>query len=547
MKKGRSIGKIFGIALVFAMIGALLPFSGFVTQNRALAQSVTVPVSLELFGAGARWAAQISGGTALYVNWQDNLYLHPNPEYEGPTPTEPNSGDSISYILEEYGFDVQFAGDIPADLSEYSVVVITAYWAVEPANEPVIRDYISEGGGVVLNEAVPCYFVTYCKDWWPGIGSLAPIQDWFGAGWYTNAGGYASVAIDSPFGVSLTEGDILVEGVGYSCAAVSQLQPGAETIAEWGTGQVFSFAHETIGRLYYQSFCEELNTTPRTIYVPDDYSTIQAAVNAADSGDTIIVRDDTYTENVNVNKDHLTIQSENGAGLTIVQAANPSGDVFAVTADYVNISAFTAKGGHIGIHLIDAQGCQISENLCTNNYWGIRLDSCQDTTLTHNEIRHSGDWGIHLRYSSGNTIRENDSSMNGAANICLWYSNENVIEENTCSLSGWNGIILLDSKDNLLEDNACSDNDWSGIDLSSSSQNTLRGNTCARNGHYGIFLAESSSNIVTDNTCFNNGMTGIRLRNNSNNTIYLNNFVDNAPNVYSEGSTNTWNSPEPIT
>lgn len=35
-----------------------------------------------------------------------------------------------------------------------------------------------------------------------------------------------------------------------------------------------------------------------TIYVPDDYPTIQAAVNAASPGDTIIVRDGTYYENV---------------------------------------------------------------------------------------------------------------------------------------------------------------------------------------------------------------------------------------------------------
>jgi hypothetical protein len=38
------------------------------------------------------------------------------------------------------------------------------------------------------------------------------------------------------------------------------------------------------------------------VYVPDDYLTIQAAVDAVNAGDTIIVRDDTYTENVYVCK-----------------------------------------------------------------------------------------------------------------------------------------------------------------------------------------------------------------------------------------------------
>jgi len=40
----------------------------------------------------------------------------------------------------------------------------------------------------------------------------------------------------------------------------------------------------------------------KTIYVPDDYARIQWAVDSASIGDTIIVRDGTYYENVVVTK-----------------------------------------------------------------------------------------------------------------------------------------------------------------------------------------------------------------------------------------------------
>lgn len=46
----------------------------------------------------------------------------------------------------------------------------------------------------------------------------------------------------------------------------------------------------------------------KTIYMPDSYTKIQWAVDNATAGDTIIVRDDTYSENVKVNK-RLTIKS----------------------------------------------------------------------------------------------------------------------------------------------------------------------------------------------------------------------------------------------
>ncbi len=78
------------------------------------------------------------------------------------------------------------------------------------------------------------------------------------------------------------------------------------------------------------------------IYVPDDYAKIQWAVDNASAGDTIIVRDGLYVENVDVNK-RLTIQSENGAANCIVDSYSGY-HVFDVTADGVSIIGFTATG-----------------------------------------------------------------------------------------------------------------------------------------------------------------------------------------------------------
>jgi pectin methylesterase-like acyl-CoA thioesterase len=47
---------------------------------------------------------------------------------------------------------------------------------------------------------------------------------------------------------------------------------------------------------------QPVKAEPTTIVVPDDYPTIQEAINAATPGDTIFVRAETYYENVVVNK-----------------------------------------------------------------------------------------------------------------------------------------------------------------------------------------------------------------------------------------------------
>jgi len=95
---------------------------------------------------------------------------------------------------------------------------------------------------------------------------------------------------------------------------------------------------------------------------------IQDAVNNAHSGETICVKDGMYIENVDVNVTNLTIISENGSTSCIVQAARTSDHVFEVTADYVNIAGFTAKGAtsykKAGIYLYGVEHCYISDNNC---------------------------------------------------------------------------------------------------------------------------------------------------------------------------------------
>jgi len=62
-----------------------------------------------------------------------------------------------------------------------------------------------------------------------------------------------------------------------------------------------------------------LNKSPDVINVPDDYSTIQEAIDDADPFDTIEVEAGTYNENIIIDKS-LTVESVEGAGVTIIDA-----------------------------------------------------------------------------------------------------------------------------------------------------------------------------------------------------------------------------------
>lgn len=129
-----------------------------------------------------------------------------------------------------------------------------------------------------------------------------------------------------------------------------------------------------------------------TITVPDDYLTIQEAINHASAGDTVFVRTGTYHENVVVNKT-LTLAGENK--YTAIIDGNHTGNVVYVTVNAVNITGFTirnsgqdSKAGILVGRLWDIQssGNNISGNIITSNYYGIMLAESFNSTISNNIV-----------------------------------------------------------------------------------------------------------------------------------------------------------------
>jgi nitrous oxidase accessory protein len=299
-----------------------------------------------------------------------------------------------------------------------------------------------------------------------------------------------------------------------------------------------------------------------TIFVRSGES-IQAAINEANSNDTISIQSGVYRESLNISKTINLV----GIGRPLLDGGAINSAII-LQADGVNISGFDIRtmrraGIHVisdnniiynntiggcldGIRLDHSRSNSISNNDINNNTNGITLYSSEQNLIAKNSVRDNNineesDCGIFLAYSNDNVIENNDLTNNGDTSLSLRSSSGNTVRRNIISHNDWYAISLSESSNqNLIEKNSALRNKDAGIYLDSSRENIIRENTASDNSR-GIYLCyDSNDNLLQDNNVTFNGK-GLQLATHaSNNTLQNNTAIENGYGIYLSFSSG-WN------
>ena len=99
-------------------------------------------------------------------------------------------------------------------------------------------------------------------------------------------------------------------------------------------------------------------THATVLNVPSEYATIQAGIDAASEGDTVLVDDGLYTENLDFNQKALVLTTVNGpAATTLTPAVPDSATIYIYGAtDSCKLSGFTITGGG-ATHTVIIEDC----------------------------------------------------------------------------------------------------------------------------------------------------------------------------------------------
>ncbi|MEM2466716.1 MAG: NosD domain-containing protein [Candidatus Bathyarchaeia archaeon] len=165
--------------------------------------------------------------------------------------------------------------------------------------------------------------------------------------------------------------------------------------------------------------------------VPDDYPTIQEAIDAASPGDTIFVKAGTYYENVVVDK---PVSLEGECMQNTIIDGKSAGIVVKIVANGVNVTGFTVrKSGYpqCGFLLYYVSGCSITGNIVTaNDHGGILLYSSSNNSISGNIVTANNENGVVLSDSSNYNVISGNIIANNHRGIYLSRSSNNDIFEN---------------------------------------------------------------------------------------------------------------------
>jgi len=290
--------------------------------------------------------------------------------------------------------------------------------------------------------------------------------------------------------------------------------------------------------------------TSTVIWVPEDYTSIQEAINAGAPGDTVYVNNGTYYENIIINKT-ITLVGKSPEttiidGSTSNSSYGPTVWVYGTNVRDVSISNFTIKGSANawGLYLLGTPNTTVENNIISNNHGGVNADASDNSTFVNNAITNNMYEGLLFFESSGhtmknNTIRENlynfgieDSAFDDdidESNLVdekpiYFLRNQTGITIDSTIYPNIGYLALINCSD-ITIGNLSLTNNYNGILFAQTYNVSLTNNTFATNA-MGIAIYDSTNNTLRDNDIANNWQ-GIILTNSPNNALKNNSLTTN--------------------
>lgn len=288
----------------------------------------------------------------------------------------------------------------------------------------------------------------------------------------------------------------------------------------------------------------------KEIKVPDEFKTIQEALNAAEPGDVILIASGDYTENLLITKS-VTLQGDGRDFVSIIgDGVVPT--VVISKAQNVVISSVTITNGRNGIEMADSSLMLTNVVLKRNNRRGLSAErsvlEIKESEVLETQPDAEGFQGSGIRVADHSkvTITNVTVSDNARVGITVSDSSEATITgskvlgtlPNVSGAFGWGIEVAVNSKATIRE-NTVSGNTAVGIGVSENSQAVIESNQITDQKPdgsgirgYGILIQLGSKAEIKNNTLTRNTDVAIFATERTEVVIDGNQIADTQPNTF---------------
>ena len=251
-----------------------------------------------------------------------------------------------------------------------------------------------------------------------------------------------------------------------------------------------------------------------TVKVPSEYPTIQAGMDAANTGDTVLVADGTYTGEGNLFLSFagkaIVVKSENGPENCIIDCVDSTeAEVFQLingeTRESI-VEGFKIINGGL-IIIIENSSPTIKNNIFENDTCGVYCGENSNPLIENNIISQSYRYGIYC-YKSFPVIRGNHIKDNLRLGIYCGTDSNPVIDNNIILRNEQSGIMCYNSL-GIIQNNIITENVCNGIYCSVNSDPNINNNVVSKNEYPGIYCGENCNPVIENNIISQNFMSGI--------------------------------------
>ena len=258
----------------------------------------------------------------------------------------------------------------------------------------------------------------------------------------------------------------------------------------------------------------------KVIHVPADQPTIQAGINAASNGDTVLVSAGTYYENINFNGKAITVTSASGPAATVIDGSKGSSSpvvTFSTNESLSSvISGFTIQNGYQyeGAVYIYSAGPTITGNVIQSTLYGYAGNiyaAYNAKGLIQGNLFSGADSGISTQQDAGLEIIGNVLAGVYGNGISLQYAEgSETVQQNTIIGNSSTGIYYYPFSggativQNLVANNLGIGVSWGNV----AGPIVLVGNTISNNnaGYYGGGASELNAYPINGSVTIQNNL-----------------------------------------